>query len=117
CQAGGLGVIACTVRCILSKLCIDTDDSNCFGFWLLRGREFKESSREFPLRIGTERYHGKVVFIVRFAVGGSAENADRRQVARRNNGKGRADLIGDVWPEQQVDLIDIEQLRINVVLV
>ena len=79
----------------------------------MRAREREEAGGVGPLRLGPGGVHREIARIMELAVGRVREQPDRHHVLLHDDRDHRGDHVGGVGPDQQVDLVDVDELRID----
>ncbi len=80
---------------------------------ILRGRDLEESLGEGRLRVGPRRDHGEELVVLELVVHIEPEQDDEQLALLHDDGHRRRRHVGGVGPEHQVDLVDVDELRVD----
>ena len=79
----------------------------------MRHRQLEKAGRERLLRLRSCAEDREIAVVVELAVGRVGLDADRRHVVRHHHGYRRRHHIGRVGADHQVDLVDLDELRVD----
>ena len=108
-----LGVLARAFRRLVLEFGVGGDDRDRLRLRVLRRRQIEPALGEGLHRLGAEGQHREVFRIMELVVGRQREQAEEQPVVRDRDRHRRHDKIGAVARNQQVDLVDVDQLRVD----
>jgi len=112
-ESGILGVFTRAFAGILSEFRVRIGKRDCLRLGILRFRHFEEAARERRLWGRPVGNHGEVLVVLELVVDAGAEQADEQFLARHGHRHGGGNLRRGIAADDQIDLVDIEQLRID----
>ena len=112
-QAERLGVFARAVGGVARELLVGGDDRHRLRLRALLHRDVEEALGEGGLRVRPRRDHHEIVRVVELGVDREAEQPDERLLLLDDDRHGRRQHGGGVGADDQLDLVDVEQLRVD----